>query len=77
MSRRPSTQHRVPQLDGEQEARLIAMACSRPPEGRARWTLKLRADQLVALDIVDDSSAETVRQTRKKMHSSRGGSGSG
>lgn len=77
LSRRPSTQQRVPKLDGAKEARLIAIACSSPPEGRARWTLKLLADQLVELDIVDDISSETVRQTRKKMHSSHGGSGSG
>ena len=77
LSRRPSTQQRVPKLDGAKEARLIAIACSSPPEGRARWTLKLLADQLVELDIVDDISAETVRQTRKKTHSSRGGSSSG
>ncbi len=77
LSRRPSTQQRVPKLDGAKEARLIAIACSSPPEGRARWTLKLLADQLVELDIVDDISPETVRQTRKKTNSSRGGSGSG
>lgn len=75
--RRPSTQKRVPKLDGEKEARLVAIACSSPPEGRTRWTLQLLADHLVELDIVDDISSETVRQTRKKMRSSRGGSGSG
>ena len=69
LSRRPSTQQRVPKLDGAKEARLIAIACSSPPEGRARWTLKLLADQLVELDIVDDISAETVRQTLKKTTS--------
>jgi transposase len=77
LARRPSTQQRVPKLDGAKEARLIAIACSSPPEGRARWTLKLLADQLVELDIVDDISSETVRQTLKKTHSSRGGSSSG
>jgi transposase len=72
LSRRPSAQQRVPKLDGAKEARLIALACSSPPAGRARWTLKLLADQLVELDIVDDISAETVRQTRKKTSASRG-----
>jgi transposase len=72
LSRRPSSQQRVPKLDGEKEAHLIAIACSSPPAGRARWTLKLLADQLVELDIVDDISAETVRQTRTKTHTSRG-----
>jgi len=76
-SRRPSSQQRVPQLDGEKEARLIASACRRPPEGRTRWTLQWLAAQLVARDIVEDISAETVRQTRKKTHASRGGNGSG
>ena len=77
LSRRPSSQQRVPKLDGAKEARLIAIACSSPPEGRTRWTLQLLADYLVELDIVDDISSETVRQTRKKMHASHGGSGSG
>jgi transposase len=75
--RRPRTQKRVPKRDGEKEARLVAMACSSPPEGRTRWTLPLLADHLVELAIVDDLSSETVRQTRKKTRSSRGGSGSG
>lgn len=72
LSRRPSGQQRVPKLDGAKEARLIAIACSSPPEGRVRWTLKLLADQLVELDIVDDISTETVRQTLKKTRSSHG-----
>ncbi len=53
-------------LDGRQEATLVAMCCSAPPEGRARWTFRLLADQLVALEIVDSISYETVRQTLKK-----------
>ena len=72
VSRRRSAQPRVPTLDGEKAAHLIAIACSRPPAGRARWPLKLLADQLVELDIVDDLSAETVRQTLKKTHARRG-----
>ena len=66
LSRRLSSQQRVPKLDGEKEARLIAIACGSPPEGRTRWTLKLLADQLVELDIVEAISSETVRQTLKK-----------
>jgi transposase len=58
-------------LDGPQEARLIATACSQPPEGRARWTLRLLADKFVELKYVDSISHETVRQTLKKMNSSR------
>jgi hypothetical protein len=53
-------------LDGKQEAHLIALACSAPPEGRGRWTLRLLADKMVALSYVDDVSYETVRQTLKK-----------
>lgn len=58
-------------LDGEQEARLLALACSTPPAGRAHWTLRLLADQMVALDHVDSISYETVRRTLKKTRSSR------
>jgi transposase len=53
-------------LDGAQEARLIALACGQPPQGRARWTLQLLADKLVELDIVEAISAECVRRTLKK-----------
>ena len=64
---RPSRQ-RI--LDGEKEARLIAIACSPPPEGRAKWTLKMLADRLVALEVVDSISDQTVRRTLKKTRSS-------
>ena len=59
-------------LDGKAEARLIALACSAPPQGRARWTLRLLADRLVELEIVETISTETVRRTLKKTNSSRG-----
>ena len=55
-----------PKLDRRQEAFLIALACSAPPDGRARWTMQLLADRLVALAIVDAISDETVRRTLKK-----------
>lgn len=58
-------------LDGEKEARLIAVACSPPPAGRARWTLQMLADKLVALKVVDSISDQTVRRTLKKMSLSR------
>ncbi len=58
-------------LDGAQEARLIALSCSPPPEGRAQWTLRLLADRLVEMKVVDSISHETVRQTLKKTNSSR------
>lgn len=54
-------------FDGEGEARLIALGCSEPPEGRSRWTLRLLADKAVELKITDSVSHETVRQTLKKM----------
>lgn len=62
----PDEPPRRRKLDGAGEARLIAMACGEPPEGRARWTLRLLAGQLVELAIVDGISHETVRQTLKK-----------
>jgi len=65
---RPS---RLPRLDGKGEARLIALACSQPPEGRDRWTLKLLAERLVALEVVDSISDQTVRRTLKKTNCGR------
>lgn len=56
-------------LDGEKEARLIALACSAPPEGRSKWTLQLLADKLVALKVVEAISDQTVRRTLKKTNS--------
>jgi hypothetical protein len=59
-------------LDGEQEARLVAVACSEPPSGHTRWTLRLLADKLVELQVVETISYETVRQTLKQTSSSPG-----
>ena len=59
-------------LDGEQEARLVAVACSEPPTGHKRWTLRLLANRLVELEVVETVSHETVRQTFKQTGSSRG-----
>ena len=70
--RKPMSRRRPPKLDGEKEARLVALACSDPPEGRARWTLQLLADKLVELRVVDSISDETVRLRLKKTKSSRG-----
>lgn len=67
--RTPRREYRT-KLDGEQEAKLIATACSRPPEGRSRWTLRLLADKLVELEVVASISHEAVRQALKKTHSS-------
>jgi transposase len=57
-------------LDGRAEARLVALACSEPPEGRASWTLRLLADRMVELGVVEGVSHETVRRTLKKTSSS-------
>ena len=69
---KPRSRHRPPKLDGAKEARLVALACSAPPQGRARWTLQLLADKLVELQVVDSISDETVRLRLKKTKSSRG-----
>ena len=53
-------------IDGRAEAQLVAMSCSAPPEGHARWSLRLLADRLVQLEYVDSVSYETVRRTLKK-----------
>ena len=72
LGRRQQLNRRQRKLDGAGEARLMAMACSQPPEGRAAWTLRLMADQLVECEIVGSISTETVRQTLKKRNSSPG-----
>ena len=59
-------------LDGRAEARLVALACSAPPEGRATWTMQLLADKLVELEVVSSISDETVRLALKKTRSSPG-----
>lgn len=58
-------------LDGVAEAKLLAVACSEPPDGRTAWTLRMLADKLVELEVVGSVSAETVRRAMKKTSSSR------
>lgn len=77
LARKRPTGRQYRKLDGAQEAQLIAVACSAPPEGSVRWTLKLLANKLVELDIVDRISAECVRTTLKKTRSNRGSINSG
>lgn len=55
-----------PLLNGKQEAFLVALACSDPPEGRTRWTMQLLADRLIELDIVESITDETVRRVLEK-----------
>ncbi len=59
-------------LDGEQEAKLIALTCSAAPEGRKRWTLQLLKDRLIQMEVVENIGMETIRRTLKKTNSSRG-----
>ena len=70
--RKPPARSYRRRLDGEQEAHLVALACSAPPEGRKRWTLRLLAEGLVRLEVVDAVSHETVRQALKQTAASRG-----
>ena len=61
-----------PKIDGEVEAHLIALACSDPPEGYDRWTLRLLANRLVTMELVDSISHVAVGDTLKKMNLSLG-----
>ena len=72
LERRKSRRQYHRKLDGDGEAHLIALACSQAPEGRSRWTLRLLADRMVALEYVEEISYQTVRQTLKKTRSSLG-----
>lgn len=54
-------------FDGDKEAHLVALCCSKPPRGRSDWTIRLLADKVVELGIVDSVSKETIRETLKKM----------
>jgi transposase len=72
LSRKPRATPAVPRIfDGEKEAKLIALACSEPPKGRARWTLRLLENKVVELNIVDRASDSTIGRTLKKIFSSR------
>jgi len=71
LNRRAPNREYLRKLDGEQEAKLIALACSKPPKGDGRWTLRLLADKLVELEITDTVSYQTVRRILKKTISSR------
>ncbi len=66
LNRRAPNREYHRKLDGEQEARLVALACSEPPEGQAHWSLRLLADRLVELEIVPDISYQTVGRILKK-----------
>jgi len=73
LSRREYTQKvSRKKIDGDVEAHLVALSCSKPPEGRARWTLRLLADSIVELGYVESISHEAVRQTLKKTNLNHG-----
>jgi transposase len=67
----------APKIDGNIEAHLVAICCSKAPEGHVRWTLRLLADELVKRRLVPSVCAETIRQTLKKTSCSPGGNASG
>jgi len=72
LSRKQRAMPAVPRIfDGEKEAKLIALACSKPPKGRARWTLRLLENKVVELGIVDHASDSTIGRTLKKTVSNR------
>jgi transposase len=69
--KKPSRTSVLPIFDGEKEAKLIALACSKPPEGRSRWTLRMLENKVVELDIVERASDSTIGRVLKKLNSSR------
>ena len=72
LKRGEQTNRKARKLDGRQEAQLVALTCSSPPEGHARWSLVLLRERLIAMEVVQQIGLETLRTTLKKTHSSRG-----
>ena len=72
VQRAKQTRRKARALDGRAEAHLVALVCADPPEGRKTWTMPLLASRLIEAQVVDRVTGETVRQTLKKMRSSRG-----
>jgi transposase len=72
LQRKPPARQYHRRLDGAQEARLVALTCSAPPQGHKRWTLRLLAERMVELQVVETVSYETVRQALKQTGSSHG-----
>ncbi len=68
LERKPPDRVYERRLDGHAEAHLLALACSTPPKGQARWSLRLLADKLVELEVVETVSHETIRQVLKKTN---------
>ncbi|OFY47404.1 MAG: transposase [Bacteroidetes bacterium GWF2_41_31] len=72
LERRPSTQKFTKKVDGDIEAKLVTLCCSKPPEGFAKWSLRLLADKMVELNYVDYISHVTVGEVLKKTNLSPG-----
>lgn len=72
LKRGEQKQRKARKLDGRQEAQLIALTCSAPPEGRSRWSLVLLRERLIEMQVVEHIGLETIRTTLKKTRSSRG-----
>lgn len=72
LENRPTTRVYERKADGDVEAHLVALSCSKAPEGFTRWSLRLLADQMVELEFVDNISHETVRRVLKKTNLSHG-----
>jgi tryptophan 2,3-dioxygenase len=66
LDKRKADRQRMKKTDGDFEAHLIALSCSKPPQGHARWSLRLLADKVVELEYIDSISHETVRRVLKK-----------
>ena len=77
LNRRKGNRIYAKKTDGDFEAHLIALSCSEPPEGFARWSLRLLADKVVELNYIDSISHETVRRILKKTKSNRGNAKNG
>jgi transposase len=73
LTNKPTTRVYSRKADGDVEAHLVALSCSEPPEGFSRWSLRLLADKMVALEYVEDISYETVRRVLKKTNLNPGG----
>ena len=72
LDRRPSSQNYTKKMDGDLEAKLVTLCCSKPPEGYSQWSLRLLADKMVELNYIDSISHVSVRRALKKTNLSLG-----
>jgi len=73
LDRLPSSQHYVKKIDGDMEAKIVTLCCSQPPEGYAKWSLRLLADKMIELNYIDYISHVSVGEVLKKTNLSPGG----